>query len=168
MKIEIDLDAVFRDGDGEPGESLEESIRRQIISRLTSDMRERLFKRVDVELSTIMRDQINAVMAEKMPALIEDILNVEYTPVDRYGSAAKPTTFRAELVASVVANMKYEPKQFSSDENALTRAVKSIVQAKTGAVKEEIVKRVDVQFKEDAIKFAVAKLSERLGLTGKS
>ena len=75
MKIEIDLDDVFRDEEGEPGESIQESVRRQIIDRLSGDMRKRLFARLDEELSTIMREQISVVMAEKMPDLIDDIMN---------------------------------------------------------------------------------------------
>lgn len=164
MKIEIDLNNIFRDEDGNPDESLEESIRRQVIEKMTGDLRKRLFQRMDEELSSIMRTQINAVMTDQMPSLIDDIMNVTYTPVDRYGSRSEPTTFRAEIIKAIGANMKYEPRNYSNEENAFTKAVKSIVEAKTRAVQEEITKQVDVKFKEDAITFAVKKLSERLGL----
>jgi hypothetical protein len=163
MKIEIDLDDIFRSEDG-PDESLEESIRRQVIDKMSGDLRKRLFQRMDEELSSIMREQIGAVMTDQMPSLIDDIMNVSYTPIDHYGSRSEPTTFRAEIIKAIGANMKYEPRNYSSEENAFTKAVKSIVEQKTEAVKAEITKQVDVKFKEDAIKFAVSKLSERLGL----
>ena len=64
MKIEIDLIDIFRDENGNPEESLEESVRRQVIDRLTSDYRTKLFSRFDAELSAIMQKQIAEVMAE--------------------------------------------------------------------------------------------------------
>jgi uncharacterized membrane-anchored protein YjiN (DUF445 family) len=167
MKIEIDLDDIFRDEDGNPEESLQESIRRQVIDKFSVDLSKRLFERMDRELSEIMRDQIDKVMSEKMPELIDDIMNVTYTPVSTYGARGEPTTFRAEIVRAVGENMKYQPKQYQSEENAFTKAVRSIVDQKTSAIQAEITKQVDVKFKEDAISFAVKKLSERLGLDKK-
>jgi hypothetical protein len=165
VKIEIDLDNIFRDEDGNPEEGLEESIRRQIIDRLSGDLRKKLFARLDIELSEVMREQINAVMKTQMPSLIDDIMNATYTPVSSYGQKGLPTTFRTEIIESVAKNMKYEPKSYSSEENAFTRAVKSIVEAKTGEVKKELLAQVDTNFKNDAINFAVIELSKRLGLT---
>jgi hypothetical protein len=163
MKIEIDLEQILHDEYG-PSENLAESIRRQIIEKLSGDLRKRLFERIDSELAAVMREQIGKVMTEKMPELIDDIMNTKYTPISTYGQRAEPTTFRDEVIKAIGANMKYEPKHYSSEENAFTKAVKSIVEQKTDAIKAEITKQVDVKFKEDAIKFAVSKLSERLGL----
>lgn len=163
MKIEIDLNDVFRDEDG-PDETLEESVRRQVISRLTDDYRKKMFARFDTELAGIMQAQIADVMKERMPEFIDDILNASYTPVSSYGSRGEPTTFRDEIIKSIAANMKYEPKNYQSDENVFTRAVKSVVEAKTNAMKAELVAQIDTKFKTDAITFAVQQLSERLGL----
>jgi hypothetical protein len=164
VKIEIDLDDIFRDENGDPSESLQESIRRQALDKLAGDLKKRLFDRLDRELSETMQKQLNEVMATKMPELIDDIMNTTYTPVSSFGSRGKPTTFRDELVNAVAANMKYEPKLYSSEENAFTKAVRSILEVQTRAVEKAITEQVDAKFKEDAIKFAVSKLSERLGL----
>ena len=165
MKMEIDLNDIFRDEDGNPEESLEESIRRQVIDRMSGDLRKRLFDRLDHQLSEIMRDQIGAVMTDQMPSLIDDIMNATYVPVSTYGQRSEPTTFRQEIIKSIAANMKYEPKNFSSDENAFTKAVKSVVEAKTNEIKKELLTQVDTKFRKDAIGFAVTELSKRLGLT---
>lgn len=167
MKIEIDLDDVFRDDETGAGESIEESVRRQVITRLTDDYRKRLFARFDQELSDIMQSQMAEVMKEQMPALIDDILNATYTPVSSYGQRGEPTTFRQEIIKSIAANMKYEPKNYSSEENAFTKAVKSVVELKTGEIKKEINAQVDEKFRKDALAFAVKQLSERLGLDKK-
>ena len=167
MKIEIDLNDVFRDEDGNPDESLEESVRRQVIDKLSGDLRKRLFTRLDEQLSTIMNDQLATVMQTQMPSLVEDIMNVEYTPVGRYGDRGSPTTFRKEIIESISKNLKYEPKNYSSEENAFTRAVKSVVEAKTGEIKKALTEQIDVKFRQDAIAFAVKELSVRLGLDKK-
>lgn len=167
MKIEIDLDNIFRDEDGNPEEGIEESIRRQVVSRLTDDYRKKLFAKFDMELTRIMQEQIAEVMKTRMPEFIDDILTAEYTPVSSYGQPSAPTTFRSEIIKSIAANMKYEPKQYSSDENTFTKAVKSIVELKTGEIKKEITAQVDTKFRTDAITFAVKQLSERLGLDKK-
>ena len=167
MKIEIDLDDIFRDEDGNPEESLEESVRRQVVDRLTGDLRKRLFQQLDDQLSKTMAKLVADTAKEHVPAIIEDIMNAEYTPVDRYGSRGEKTNFRAEIIKAIGTQMKYEPKQWSSEENAFTKAVKSVVELKTNTIKDEITKQVDVQFKNDAISFAVKKLSERLGLDKK-
>lgn len=165
MKIEIDLDDIFRDEDGNPEECLQDSIRRQVIAKLEGDMRKRLFARIDTEVSAIMSKQIGEVMTEKMPELIDDIMNTTYTPVSTYGSRSEPTTFRAEIIKAVAANMKYEPRNYPSDENAFTRAVKSIVEKQTGEFQKSLLAQIDTKFREDAIKFAVTELSKRLGLS---
>lgn len=164
MKIEIDLDDIFRDEDGNPEEGIQESIRRQVVSRLTEDYRKKLFAKFDGELSAIMQKQIAEVMQTKMPDMIDDIMNASYTPVSSYGQHGEPTTFRSEIIKAIVANMKYEPRNYSSEENAFTKAVKSIVELKTGEIKKAITEQVDSNFKKDAITFAVKQLSERLGL----
>jgi hypothetical protein len=164
MKIEIDLNDVFRDEDGNPDESLEESVRRQVVDRLSGDLRKRLFARLDEQLSAIMTEQLGIAVKEQMPALVDDIMNVNYTPVSTYGQRGEPTTFRDEIIKSISSNMKYEPKNYSSDENAFTRAVKSIVELKTNEIKKALAAEIDVKFQKDAISYAVTEMSKRLGL----
>ena len=165
MKIEIDLAELFRDEDGHPTETTEEAIRRQIVERLTGDMRQRLFERVDRQLAAALDTMVSETIATQMPALIDDIMNTTYTPVSSYGQRSEPTNFRAEIIKAVIANMKYEPRQFALHENAFTKAVRSIVEAKTAEVQKAIVAQVDTNFREDAIRFAVTELSKRLGLS---
>lgn len=165
MKIEIDLENIFHDENGFPDENLEDSIRRQVIERLSGDYRKRLFDRFDIELGTIMRDQISTVMAERMAPFVDSILDAEYVPVSTYGERKPATTFRAEIIEAIAKNMKYEPKNYSSEENAFTKAVKSVVELKTGEIKKELLAQVDTKFRADAIGFAVTELSKRLGLT---
>jgi hypothetical protein len=164
MKIQVDLAQIFTDEDGVPTESMEEAIRRQIIDKLTGDMRKRLTQQVDAALAAVMQAEIAKVIEGKMPTIVEDIMEATYTPVTTFGQRGEPTNFRNEIIKAITQNLKYEPRNFSSDESAFTKAVKSIVEKKTSEIQKAITEQVDVKFKEDAIKFAVQKLSERLGL----
>ena len=164
MKIEIDLAELFRDEDGHPTETTEEAIRRQIVERLTGDMRQRLFERVDRQLAAALDTMVSETIATQMPALIDDIMNTTYTPVSTYGQRGEPTTFRAEIIKAIRANLKYEPRTYSSEENAFTKAIKSIVNQQLAEVQKAIVAQVDTKFREDAVRFAVTELSKRLGL----
>lgn len=165
MKLEIDLGDILRDENGDPEESLQESIRRQIVDRMSGDLRKRLFQRMDEELSRVMSAQLRAAVEQQMPALLEDVMNTSYTPISKFGEKGQSTTFRAELVRAVAENMKYQPRAYASEENAFTKAVRSILEAQMDAIRKEIVSAVDVKFKQDAIAFAVKQLSERLGLS---
>jgi hypothetical protein len=164
MKIEIDLDDIFRDEDGNPEESLDESIRRQVVARLTDDYRKRLFARFDDELAAIIQAQIKEALQPHMPSLVDDIMNAEYTPVDGYGRAMAPTNFKGAIIKEISSELKYAPKKYQSEQNAFTTAVKGVVTEQLEAFKKEFTAQIDDTFKRDALAFAVQKLQERLGL----
>jgi hypothetical protein len=165
MKIEIDLNDVFRDESGYPEESTEDSIRRQVLTRLTTEYRERLFKRFDDELAAIMQAQIQEAIKLQMPSLVDDIMNAEFTPVSNYGERSNPTTFREEIVKAIKSELSYKPKSYSSEENVFTRAVKGVVNEQTKVIEKALRAEIDDSFKRDAIAFAVTKIQERLGLS---
>jgi hypothetical protein len=165
MKIEIDLNDVFRDEHGHPEESTENSIRRQVLARLTNEYRERLFARFDDELAAIMKSQIQEAIKLQMPSLVDDIMNAEFIPVSTYGQRSEPTTFRAEIIKAIGSELVYKPKQYHSEENAFTKAVKSVVGEQTKAIEKALRAEIDESFKRDAIAFAVTRIQERLGLS---
>jgi hypothetical protein len=164
MKIEIDLDDIFRDEDGCPEESTQESIRRQVLARLTSDYRDRLFKRFDDQLAKMMQAQIQEVMKSQMPSLVDDIMNASFTPVSNFGQRSDPTTFRAQIIKSIAANLVYAPKNYASEENAFTSAVRGVVKEQINAFEKSFKEQIDDKFKKDAIAFAVEELRIRLQL----
>jgi hypothetical protein len=171
MKVEIDLNDIFRDEDGYPEESAQDSIRRQVLARLTTEYRERLFRRFDDQLAAVMQAQIQEAIKLQMPSLVDDIMNTEFTPVSIFGQSSAPTTFRAEIIKAVGSELVYKPKTssgaFSSGENAFTQAVKGVVSEQTKAIEKALRAEIDESFKRDAIAFAVAKIQERLGLSKK-
>lgn len=169
MKIEIDLNDIFCDEETSgASESLEEAIRRQVVDSLTDKFRERVQRQVDLDISKYVEEQTTKALSDKLPALIEDILNYEYTPVDRYGVKSKTaTTFRTEIIKAISAEMEYKPKTYNSDENAFTRSVRSVVSSQTEALKKEFEAKIDADFRKDALAWATTELAKRMGLTVK-
>lgn len=164
MKIEIDLNNILADEYG-PSETLEESIRRQVIDKITEDLTKGIRKKIDEETTRVMNEELQKAIRERMDEIVGDVMNAEYTPVSSYGCRGEPTTFRAELVKSIAAHMEYKPRNYSSEENAFTRGVKGVVEEQIKAFKAEFTAKIDADFKRDALAFAVKTLSEKLGLS---
>lgn len=162
MKIEIDLNDIL--GDEYGSETLQESVRRQVIDKLTATISEGIRKKIDAETSRIMNETLQSALQEKMPALLDDIMSAEYTPVSRYGDRGEKTSFRQELIKAVAAECTYQRKSSSYDENTFTQGVRKVIESQMEAFKKEFAAKIDDQFKRDALTFAVTKLSERLGI----
>lgn len=169
MKLEIDLNDIFRDDEtGEIAESLEEAIRRQVVDSLTNKFRERVQRQVDLDVSKYVEEATRKALGDKLPGLIEDILNYEYTPVNKYGVKEQAsTTFRQEIIKAISDQMIYSPKTYASDENAFTKSVRSIVAAQNAALRKEFEDKIDANFRKDALAWATTELAKRVGLTVK-
>src|SRR5271167_1007716 len=103
MKLEIDLNDILGDENG--AESLQESIRRQVIDGMTAAVKKSVGNEIESAISKTITAEIQTFIKAEMPGLMADLLVVEYTPVGRYGEKSTPTTFRAELVKSITENM---------------------------------------------------------------
>lgn len=167
MKIEIDLNDVFGGGDGEPGETLHEAIRRQVVDALIRRTSEGLAKEVREKVGAVIDRLLSAEAEKLMPGLIEDLVHATYTPVDAYGRKGEPTTFHDQLLGKIIAQMEYKPSSdsYSRDkENAFTKAVRSVVDLRLSEFKKTFDKTVDGQFINDALAYATAKLRDRMGI----
>lgn len=164
MKIEIDLNDIFGGDEEGRGETMQESIQRQVIEAVTRDVKAALKKRIDEETSRAINDALQAAVKDQMPALVDDLMNAEFQPVDRYGSRSAATTFRAELIKAIHENMVYKKTQYNSDASAFTKAVDAVISANVNKFQQEFNREVDAQFVAQAMAFATEKLRERLNL----
>lgn len=166
MKIEIDLSDVLRDEYGEPGETVKQSISRQVVEKIAEDARTATKNAVDDAISRSIIDVINTTLNDRLPILFENLLDYEYTPVGRYGEESGPTTIRKELHAKLTEIARFESRQWSSDESAFTRSVKAAVDAKMGEFRKEWVRTVDNKFMADVMQHAATIFAKRAGLAG--
>lgn len=163
MKIEIDLNDIL--GDEYGSETLQESVRRQVIDNLTKTLEIGVGKKIDTEINALINEEIKTAITAKMPEIFDDLLNAEYNVVDRYGDRQKEkTTIRKELVKIISEQMVYSKKSYDSDKNVFTRAVDKCLEEHLSAFRSEFNRQIDTQFVAEAMAFATKKMQERLGV----
>jgi hypothetical protein len=163
MKIELDLSDIFYEGD-DPCD-LQEAIKAEVVRVITGKIHKGIGHAVEIETAKVIQDELQSAVRDQMPALIEDLMNAEYTSVDRYGSQGGPTTFRKELIAEINRNMVYKAARYDSEKNAFTKAVDSTMAEKLREFKQLFNKTVDSTFVAEAMDFAAKKLAERLKIS---
>lgn len=161
MKIEIDLNDILGDEGGV--ETLADSVRRQVIERLTSDVRKNIAKQVDEEVSAEIQKCIKTQLELVAPNFISELLDAEYMCVDRWGDRAKgTTTFRKEMIKAIHEEMKYKKGNYSNDQNAFTNAVDGLVKTNVDEFKKDFTKLVNQAFVNETLDFAVKTIKEKL------
>jgi hypothetical protein len=165
MQITIDLSDIFCSED-DPCD-LQEAIKQEVVRHITATLTKGLHLQVAEEVTRIMDEQIASAVSEQMPGIIDDIINAEYTQVDRYGSRGRTTTFRAELIKKVQEEMHYRPETYETKENTFTRSVRGIVKEQLATFKTEFDKKVDAAFIAEVHKYAIGALAHKLGIATK-
>ena len=162
MKIEIDLDDILG---GENGtETLQESVRRQVITAVSATVKTGIGEKIDRAISETITNNIQTFLKDQMPLLLGDIMDAEYTPVGRYGDAGKPTSFRKQMLKTIEENMVYKKGNYSSDNNAFTRAVDDVIEEQMKLFKAGFNKKVDADFTAAAMEYATEVLKKKLGI----
>jgi hypothetical protein len=160
-KITIDLNDLLGDEDG-AYESLGESIKRQVVDKLSRDLKAEIKKEVEISIQNFLQDEVLKESEKLLPTLMEECLNAEYRPVDSWGSKGKLTTFKEELVKSIGSGMVYKKCQWDSDKNAFSKIVDSIIVENIKSFKEVYDKQVNQTFINDAFDYATKQLKEKL------
>lgn len=163
MKIEVDLNDIF----GDEGETLEESVRRQVVEKVSESVQKGIKHQIEEQTIALMNQELRVALKDKIPALLDDLMNAEYQPIDTYGQKGKPTSFRSALIQAVAKECTYQPKQSHYDQNEFTKTIKAMIDAQMTAFKKEFDATINEQFRRDAITYAVTELSKRLGLPAK-
>lgn len=163
MKIEIDLNDIMGDESGV--ETLADSVRRQVIEKLSREVKEGIGRKIDSELSQVIGSTIRQAMESLMPSTIENLMEAEYKPVDRYGDRCKEnTTFRKELVKTIHEQMVYKKTNYDSDKNAFTKAVDAVIAENVKHFQTEFNTLVNSQFTHSCFVYAQTELQKKLGI----
>lgn len=168
MKIEIDLNDILGDEFG--AETIQESVKRQVIEHLSREVKEGIGKRLDSEVSAMINSELKEALKARIPGLIDDLMTTEYTPVDRWGSYErdKTTTFRKELVKSINEQMVYKKARYESDKSAFTKAVDSVVSENVNEFERSFNKLVNDTFTRETMAHAMKTLREKFGISKES
>ncbi len=162
MKIEIDLNDIL--GDEYGAETLQESVRRQVIDSVSATVKKGVGDRIDKAVSETISQNLNIYLQKELPALCASIMEAEYTPISDYGSKGEPTTLRKSLLKTITSSMVYKPTTYSSDKNAFTKAVDAVVESQLAIFKADFNKTVDATFTAAAMQYATHTLKKKLGI----
>lgn len=167
MKIEVDLNDIFCSPEtGQPEESVEQAIQRQIVEQLTKTMRDGVKRKVDEEISKQLTELVQAEIATRIPEIVGDALDFEFYTVTSWGSISKESTsIRKEIVSAVQKQIKYDPKRYESENNAFTKAVKAIADEAFGRFRKEFDSAVNADLQKQAMDYAVTALQQKFRLS---
>jgi len=164
MKIEINLNDIMGDEYGST-ESLAESIHRQVSDTIADHVRKGVTQKVNEEVNKAIQDGIAAELKSKMPSLVDDLMNAEYTPVNSWGAKSETTTVRAQLIKAVSENLVYKKQSYRSEENAFTKAVDATIEHLVSQFKADFNQKVDASFKQEALRVATTSILAKLGVS---
>lgn len=162
MKFEIDFNDIL--GDEYGVETLQESVRRQVIDNLTTFTKKEVSRQISEEVNKVLNDELKKAVEDLMPVLVTDLLDAPYLPVDRYGSKGKETTFRSELLKTIQEQCVYKKSGYSSNDSFFTKAVDAVIYEQMESIKKEYKKLVDESIAKDAFNLAINTLKTKLGL----
>lgn len=164
MKIEIDLKDILFDENYGP-ETMQESIKRQVIANIEAKIVKDIDKRIDQDVSKAIDEQIKKSLDEIRPSLITEILDAEYVSIDRYGDRSKkPTTFRKQLIKAVNENMVYKNSGYSSERNNFTNSVNAVLEEQVKLFKKQFDEIINKEYVAETKAYAVKVLKEKLGV----
>ena len=157
MKIEIDLKEVLTNEFGD-NESLAEIIKEQIVSILSKNLSKGIQDKITFEVNKLIDEEIKKVVSERLPSMFVELIDKEYTQIDKYGQKGVTTTLRNSLINTLTKEMVYSHKNYDSDKNYFTKNVDNIMQAKMEEFKKQYNKTVDDIFTKEALDYAYNKL----------
>jgi hypothetical protein len=163
MKIEIDLNDIL--GDEYGAETLNDSIRRQVVDALSKTVERGIANKINEEIDSQINTAIKDFLDVNLPALFADMLEAEYQPVNRWGGKdGGPTTLRNQLIKSVTEQMVYKKQRYDSDNNTFTKSVDSIVNDQMKIIEKNYREIVDESIAKKAFELAIDTLKKKLGL----
>ena len=164
MKVEIDLNDILADEYG-PTESLADSIHRQVVEHVAKKLDAGIKARIDTAVNELLNRAITESLVPRMDSILAEILDAEFTPVDRYGTKGQKTTFRNQLVESIRSECVVKRDNYNRrPENAFTKAVDSCVEDLTKALQQQFKQEVDTEFSQRAVQMAKETFAKCLGL----
>lgn len=160
MKIEIDLKDILGDEFGN-AESLAESIQRQVVEQLKTEMSKGITKQINEEISHIMQKRLAVEIDLIMPKFIREVMDAEYEPVSSYGQRSEKTSFRKEMIKTITSQMVYKNTNYDSDKNAFTKSVDSVMREQLQKFQTDYNKHVDTEFTKQTVEIVTKSLREK-------
>lgn len=165
FKVEIDLNDILGDECG--AETLEDSIRRQVIEKISGEIKSGISKKIDIAVAEIINTTLKEEVGKRLPEFFEGLMSQEYFPVDRYGDHSKTsTTFKKEVLRTIQESMVYKKNSngYSNELNIFTRTVDDFLKETVAGLQKEWRETLDKKLAEESLKAAVTYIKNKLGI----
>lgn len=162
MKVEIDLNEILGDENGV--ETIQQSVRRQVVESLRRKIEDGVGKQISAEVARILDEEIRSAVKGQMPQIVNDLINTEYVMVDRYGSNLGKTTFRSQLTKAITDNCQYKKERYDSDKNVFTKVVDDCIDQNFKQMRDEFNNLYTKKFQDEALAYAATRMKELLGI----
>lgn len=159
MTIEIDLKDILGDEFGDM-ESLAQSIERQLVDTIKQNLAKGIQSKIDSEVVDIISTKVKEAAEAEIPKLLEELVDMEYRPIGRYGDRSEPTTMRKELLSTLTSQMVYKKANYESDKNFFTKNIDSIVSEQMKEFKLSFDNKVNEVFTKEAFEYAIIKMKQ--------
>ena len=105
----------------------ETTIRDEVIEQISNALLLNLRKTVTEQVTNIIQEQL----VQQVKFVISDLVNLhldtEITVTDRYGSKEESYTIRNKIASLIAGQLVYKKSNYSSEQNAFTRAIDELV-----------------------------------------
>lgn len=159
MKVEIDLQDILGDEYGDM-ESLSDSIQRQVKEAIENRIAKGIMQRVNDEVDKIIQLKIGEYVETQLPSLFAEIIDAKYTVRDKWGSNARETSMRQELLSTLLSQMEYKKTNYDSEKNYFTRNVDAVLSDCMKNFKDKFDTKVNDEVVKEAFDYAVHKLNK--------
>ena len=143
---------------------MNESIRRQVVEAVVKRTKGGLDARIDKAVNETIATTLSAVLKEKLPVLIESMLDQEFQPVSEWGKITPKTTIRNVIAETLRLQCVFEPKYSSCTESAYTKTIRDLVRSQMNEFQKQFDKDVSAQFTQEAMAYAKKALADKLGV----
>jgi hypothetical protein len=161
MELKINIEGIFADEDGS---TVNDSIRDSIIAEVTEKIYRAVWKQVEVKTNEILTTGIKEKLGAQLDELIPQLMDHKFTEVTSWGQTKDTFTVRERILKALEQQCVFKDSNYSSERNAFTSSLRSVVDEKMNLFKKEYNREVDAMFVKEAMEFAQQKLQERLGI----
>lgn len=157
--FKIDIEELKKD------EKFMNKLMNEILGQMEESVDGMLSKAIDSFINENIKEKIDLQIKNRIAEIVEEGLDKEFEEVDQWGESKGKFTTRDRLVKLFRKEATFKPRGgYSSEENAFTRSLKSMLEQNMKMFRKEFNKVIDSEYLKECQDYAVKKLKNRLKL----
>ena len=142
----------------------ESSIRDEVIEQIADALKIEIRRSADKIIKEELEKALVVTIKERVASIVDMHLDTEYTETDEYGRCGKSSTVRNRIAEGLSRQCTFKKANYSSDQNAFTRAVMDTVEQEMKKFRAEYTSLVNKMLIQQCMEEAAAKLRAACGI----